>query len=194
MNYIGNQDYWDEKFRLRGDKSLPADEALIKHLNKLNKGSVIDLACGDGRNALFLLENGFEVTGLDYSEQALKRLRKFADNAGYKLRTMKRDLRDIDAFDGLKRYDNILINHYKLHNDLIEKLPLLLKCGGVLLVTGFSKNHTPDAKIKEGDLIDISDFSSIENQVTIIETDQYSDQRGDFVTYVFKKIGPVDDR
>jgi len=42
------------------------------------KGSALDLACGDGRDALFLLKTGFQVTAVDISRVALDKLEKFA--------------------------------------------------------------------------------------------------------------------
>jgi len=187
MTYIGDKKYWDEKFSSRGDSILAPDDALLRHIHLLKKGSVLDIACGDGRNALFLLENKFKVTGLDYSQEGLKRLKYFADKLKYDVETCQRDLRKVDAFLGLEVYDNIVINHYKLKKELIDELSSKLVNGGILYVSGFSKKHPIDEKIQEKDLIDISDFDSLNDKMTLIESHEYEDNRGCFVTYVFKK-------
>ncbi|TVQ74002.1 MAG: class I SAM-dependent methyltransferase [Balneolaceae bacterium] len=41
-------------------------------------GSALDLACGDGRDTLFLLDKGFDVTAVDISRVALDKLEKYA--------------------------------------------------------------------------------------------------------------------
>ncbi|MFA9376446.1 MAG: class I SAM-dependent methyltransferase [Lachnotalea sp.] len=56
------------------------------------KGSFLDIACGDGRNTLFLLENGFDVTGVDFSSKALERLQIFAKQNNYLVNTKQIDL------------------------------------------------------------------------------------------------------
>ncbi len=50
---------------------------LINHL-KIQKGSkIIDLACGKGRHSVFLNQMGYEVLGLDLSQQSIDHNKKF---------------------------------------------------------------------------------------------------------------------
>lgn len=77
MEYMGNKNFWEQKFLSRPDSQLPPETILIEDVAFFKeKGSVLDLACGDGRNALFLAESGFEVTAVDFSEAALNRLKR----------------------------------------------------------------------------------------------------------------------
>ena len=48
----------------------------------LDGGRAIDLACGQGRNAVWLAERGWEVTGVDFSVVALDRARQLAAEHG----------------------------------------------------------------------------------------------------------------
>jgi SAM-dependent methyltransferase len=48
-------------------------------------GRLLDLACGEGRNAIWLAERGFAVTGVDYSEVAIERARGLAAARGVKV-------------------------------------------------------------------------------------------------------------
>ena len=80
MEYMGNRNFWEQKFLSRPDSQLPPETILIEDAAFFKeKGSVLDLACGDGRNALFLAGNGFEVTAVDFSEAALNRMKRFAE-------------------------------------------------------------------------------------------------------------------
>lgn len=74
MEYMGNREFWDDKFSGRSDEPLSPEKSLIENIAYFKKGSALDVACGDGRNTLFLLENGFEVTAIDFSSKALERL------------------------------------------------------------------------------------------------------------------------
>ncbi len=51
------------------------DSALVETLGLLRPGRALDLGCGEGRNALHLARNGWEVTAVDFSEVALDRLK-----------------------------------------------------------------------------------------------------------------------
>ncbi|WP_240843889.1 bifunctional 2-polyprenyl-6-hydroxyphenol methylase/3-demethylubiquinol 3-O-methyltransferase UbiG [Acidaminobacter sp. JC074] len=178
---MGDKSYWDQKFKQRGNKPLGPDPMLVDHLHLLKRGRLLDLACGDGRNSLYLDEKGFEVTGLDFSDQALKRLESFSNG----IMTYQRDLTLASALDGLGIYDTIVINHYRLPSDLINKLPDLLSSQGTLFVSGFSDKHTPDGKITVEDLLRIEDFKGLEGRMSLMKTLETKDARGDFITYIF---------
>lgn len=45
-------------------------------------GRALDLACGDGRNAIWLALRGWDVTAVDFSSVAIERARSAADEAG----------------------------------------------------------------------------------------------------------------
>jgi 2-polyprenyl-3-methyl-5-hydroxy-6-metoxy-1,4-benzoquinol methylase len=51
-----------------------------------------DLACGEGRNALWLASLGWQVAGLDYSSVALERARALAATRGLEVSWQQRDL------------------------------------------------------------------------------------------------------
>jgi tellurite methyltransferase len=55
--------------------------------------SLIDLGCGEGRNAVYLGAHGYQVTGLDLSEVGLAKAREYAAHAGVDLVTIQADLR-----------------------------------------------------------------------------------------------------
>ena len=76
-NYLRNLDFWETAWK-RVSKAInkPPDFAYVKNipslLNKYNIKSVVDLACGSGWLSFMLAEQGFQVTGVDISESAIK--------------------------------------------------------------------------------------------------------------------------
>jgi tellurite methyltransferase len=50
--------------------------------------SVIDLGCGEGRNAVYFARHGFRVTGLDSSLPGLEKMRRLATEAGVAVETV----------------------------------------------------------------------------------------------------------
>ena len=71
---------WDERYA--GDElvwtSTP-NEFVVAETVGLRPGRAVDLACGEGRNAIWLAEQGWEVTGVDFSPVGLAKAKRFAD-------------------------------------------------------------------------------------------------------------------
>jgi FolB domain-containing protein len=69
----------------KGLKNLPAPSAFLREqLAHLPKGSVLDLATGRGRNALFLASQGFSVQGVDRDEEALNHIQAQSETLNLK--------------------------------------------------------------------------------------------------------------
>jgi tellurite methyltransferase len=67
-----SQSEWDAKHQLTADDSTGEPTGILCELwPLLPPGSALDLACGTGRNALFLAEHGLPVTAVDWSGAAL---------------------------------------------------------------------------------------------------------------------------
>ncbi len=52
MDYMGNKEYWDDKFDKRSNNPLSPEISLVENIACFKQGSVLDLACGDGRKCL----------------------------------------------------------------------------------------------------------------------------------------------
>lgn len=184
---MGDKRYWDEKFASRDNNPLGPEKSLVDSIEYFKKGTVLDLACGDGRNSLFLLEKGFKVTGVDFSSKALERLEMFAKRYNYEVKTMNMDLSKLNELDDLGVFDNIVINHYRLGKEGLKRLQSHISDNGILFVCGFGHKHQVDSKIRLQDLIQPSDFEGIKKSFELIKYIEDIDKRGFFVTYIFKK-------
>ncbi len=81
-------DKWEERWSRPGQWAGEAPAAfLIEILPLLPHGDVLDLAVGGGRNAVFLAENGWHVTGIDQAAAALEKTAAWAEQRG--LRTYR---------------------------------------------------------------------------------------------------------
>ena len=84
---------WDEKYRSgeRGKEGAPT--VLVAEVpQKLTPGIAIDLACGAGRNALYLAERGWAVTAVDGSEKAIELVQERSALRGLEIQTKVADL------------------------------------------------------------------------------------------------------
>lgn len=70
---------WDDIYRAHDLKEIPwhtsqPDRFLVRLVRegKIPQGAALDMCSGDGTNSLYLASKGFQVTGIDISETAVK--------------------------------------------------------------------------------------------------------------------------
>ena len=113
---------------------------LVDYLHLLPKGTALDVATGQGRNALYLAAQGFTVEAIDRDEQALASLESTATQR--RLTTLTTRRLDLEADPqrppdlGQEAYDAITVFYY-LYRPLFPSLIQTLKPGGVLMYETF---------------------------------------------------------
>jgi tellurite methyltransferase len=94
------------------------------------EGSVLDMGMGEGRNAVFLAQKGYKVTGVDLSSVAVKKSYLLAQEFGVKIKGVVASLKDYKippaSFDAI-------ICFYWVDRSMTEKIKTWLKPGGVLI-------------------------------------------------------------
>lgn len=91
----------------------------------------LDLACGAGRNALFLARQGFQVDAVDIAPEALRRGKAVAEREGARIRWIEHDF-DKPLPDSLRDYGLIIMIRY-LNLPLMQAAADRLVGGGCLL-------------------------------------------------------------
>ena len=77
------QSYWDKIYTEQPFKSGKAPlQFLIDMTPRLQKGKTLDVGMGEGANAVFLAQKGFQVKGFDISPVAIERANKLAKETG----------------------------------------------------------------------------------------------------------------
>lgn len=99
-----DREAWDERYRAQGLVwGTGPNRFLVEEIAGLPTGRALDLACGEGRNALWLAEQGWAVTGVDFSGAALDKARALAAERGHDVDWVLADVVDweppADAFD-----------------------------------------------------------------------------------------------
>ena len=123
---------WEERWGTLSDRELPPSRWLVAHAEWLPEaGRALDWAGGDGRNALWLAERGFEVTLADISPTALATARARATERGVTLDTVAVDLTSEEPPAG--PWDLILCHHY-YDPRIAERAVPLLSFGGRLVI------------------------------------------------------------
>jgi tellurite methyltransferase len=98
--------------------------------------SALDLACGAGRNAVYLALCGFQVTAIDILPDALARVRDLAARCGVEVNCVQRDLQFPGAMDDLNA-DLVLVVRY-LDRSVFSPLQRAVRPGGMLVYETFT--------------------------------------------------------
>lgn len=127
---------WNQKWRERGAEELIPDPWLERALPLLPAGRALDLACGRGRNALYLATQGFAVTAVDASAEGLALLDQEARRRGLALTLRQQDL-EAEPQLPLAAYE-VVIDFFYLQRSLFPSLKAALVPGGVVVMRTFS--------------------------------------------------------
>ena len=110
-------------------------ELIIKHIEIPIKGKVLDLACGSGRHSLLFARKGFNVTGIDLSENLLRVAETSAIREKLKMQFIKADLRNIELTEKFDLVVNLFTSFGFFEKDednfsIFRTASDLLKSGG----------------------------------------------------------------
>ena len=140
------RDKWDARYRNGAYEGRTHPTALLAEwLPLLKRGRALDVACGAGRNALYLAANGFDVVALDISRVGLERGRGAAAERGLTVDWLYADL-DEDPAGALPAgpFDLIVWVRY-VHRTLMPHLIARLGAGGTLVCEQHLRTDDPVA-------------------------------------------------
>lgn len=132
-SFAGEQDkmFWDKKYETEayifGKEPV---EFLREHIDLLPEGKAMDIAMGEGRNAVFMAKNGFEVDGCDISEIAVKKAQSLAKEHNVKIHAF---VADLETYRLPKDTYNVIACFYYLQRDLVPQMKDALKPGGMII-------------------------------------------------------------
>jgi SAM-dependent methyltransferase len=142
---MSRQDFWEQKYA-GGDYLFGTEpnDFLVEQAARLVPGAeALAVADGEGRNGVWLAEQGLRVVSVDFSGNALAKARALAARRGVEIETVQADLLDWDW--PVSTFD--LVVSFFIHPLPEEQERLLaamieaLRPGGLLLFEAYSKAH-----------------------------------------------------
>jgi tellurite methyltransferase len=127
---------WNERYRsgahAASDFNTEPSPLLVATASKLPPGKALDLACGPGRNALWLAEQGWKVTAVDGSSAAIGILRERAAARHLAIELHVANLEKHEFAIAHSAWDLITMCYY-LQRDLFEPAKSGVVPGGIVL-------------------------------------------------------------
>ncbi|MGX6608381.1 class I SAM-dependent methyltransferase [Micromonosporaceae bacterium Da 78-11] len=123
--------------------------ALVAEVTGLTPGRALDVGCGEGADAVWLAQRGWQVTALDVSQVALERAERHAGDAGAQVRWLHSGL--VAAPIGAGTFDLVSAQYPALPRTPTDEAERVLIAavapGGVLLVVHHADVDTEQAKV-----------------------------------------------
>jgi SAM-dependent methyltransferase len=137
---VSERTRWEARYAARTDAPADAPSSLLTgHRHLLPPaGRALDLACGEGRNALWLARQGFVVDAIDFAFAALSRLGAAARRERLAVHPFQADLEHLSLPDG--RYA-VVVNIRYLQRSLFAALQRAVEPGGVVVVETFLRDQ-----------------------------------------------------
>lgn len=132
---------WDERYAEEEYAyGKQPNDFLVENFRVIPKGKVLSLAEGEGRNAVFLAQQGYDVTAVDGSSVGLEKAQKLAQEKGVKITTIQADLDSYEIETNM--WDGIISIFCPLTESqrqrIHQQVVLGLKENGVYLIEAYT--------------------------------------------------------
>ena len=143
-----NAEQWDERYRAAELVwGLAPNRWVERELADLAPGRALDLACGEGRNALWLAARGWQVTAVDFSPVALEKARTL-ESAAAASHPVSWLCADATTYRPADTVDLALVCYLQLvaaqRRAAVTTAAAALAPGGTLLVIGHDSTNIAD--------------------------------------------------
>jgi SAM-dependent methyltransferase len=136
---------WDERYRQKALVwTAEPNRFVVEAVGGLDPGTALDLAAGEGRNAVWLASQGWDVTAVDWSEVAIGKARDLADRAG--VAGIELRVEDLLAWSPPEvEFDLVLIVYLQIphheREDVWRRAAAAVRPGGHLVVIGHDSDN-----------------------------------------------------
>ena len=132
---------WDDRYSAEGWAfGTEPNDFLKQEAHRIPPGRVLCLGEGEGRNAVFLAEQGYEVVGVDRSQVGMDKAQALAQERGVFIETVVSSVEDFDLTEG--EWQGIISVFFHLPPELRKKVHQAvvkgLAPGGILILEGFT--------------------------------------------------------
>lgn len=135
---------WDARYS--GEELLWKAEPnrfLVEEVGDLQTGRALDVACGEGRNAIWLASRGWQATGVDFSPVALSKARRIAGDRGVEVEWIEADLADWNP--SAERFDLVILFYLQLpakqRHEVYGRMAGAVSAGGTILIVGHDSDN-----------------------------------------------------
>lgn len=149
--------------------NVKPNEFLVEMAKGRKPGTALDVGMGQGRNAIWLAQQGWDVTGFDPAEKAVALAQETARKLGVSFHA---EVKGMEEFNfGERRWDLILLS-YVGGREMTAVLERALKPGGVLVIEAFHRDATKGRSIGGGVVFDTGRLPALYPQLRVVRYEE----------------------
>lgn len=184
---LKDKEKWDVKYLEKSQLLRPreASQNLKKNIVHCKGTKALDLACGSGRNSIFLAQCGFEVDAFDIAKVAIKALE---DEAKKKNLTSKINAAqvDLDTHNIKENYYDIIVMSNFLDRAILASAMGALKKDGILFVETYMLSDSNEKESNINNLLRSQELKEmLDDSWDILFYDEFENE--DYEIYKMKK-------
>lgn len=142
--------WWNQVFHNAIGFNHEPNRLLVDTSAGVTPGDALDIAMGQGRNALYLAAQGWRVTGVDIADEGLRQAREAALRAQLPLNAI---LSDLESFDfGSDRWDLVTLIYAPAAHKRLLDIQRAVRRGGLVVYEYFVPDHPEDSAPAPGEL------------------------------------------
>jgi 2-polyprenyl-3-methyl-5-hydroxy-6-metoxy-1,4-benzoquinol methylase len=145
------------------------NEFLMEMAKGRKAGTALDVGMGQGRNAIWLAQQGWDVTGFDPAEKAVALAEEAAKTLGVRLKTEIKGMEDFDF--GERRWDLILLS-YVGAREMPATVQKALKPGGVVVVEAFHRDAANGRPIGGAVVFDTGELPKLFSELRVVRYEE----------------------
>lgn len=132
-------------------------------------GTAVDVGMGQGRNAIWLAQQGWDVTGFDPAEKAVALAQETAQKLGVHFKAEVKGMEDFDF--GERRWDMIVLS-YVGGRQMSAVFQRALRPGGVLVIEAFHRDATKGRSIGGAVVFDTGQLPALFPQLRVVRYEE----------------------
>jgi 2-polyprenyl-3-methyl-5-hydroxy-6-metoxy-1,4-benzoquinol methylase len=146
---------------------------LMRVTKSVRPGTALDYGMGQGRNAIYLAQQGWTVTGFDPAEQAVAVAQQHARELGVQLKALA--VGD-DQFEfGKQQWDLIVLSYVGFRGSM-PRIYESLKPGGLVVVEAFHRDTLKNSSVGAGVVFDSNELLKLFERFRVIQYEDAEDK------------------
>jgi SAM-dependent methyltransferase len=165
---LKDKEKWNAKYgSTAGLDGREPSQWMVDHADLLNgRGKALDIAMGEGRNALFAASLGYDVWGVDISEVGISRAEALARENNLTIHTR---IADLDHYNIEENTYDLILCFYFLNRRLFEGICKGLKPGGILIFETFTVDYLKYSSFKREWVLEKNELREAFSELKILD-------------------------